>query len=95
MSKPPKSVVETVQKEFPEFAAEVESLQTEDLNARIARLAKDNQEVQDAKEADEGLEIAKAVTAERSAPYREAKRAISLKVRYIINLLKDRGNPVL
>ena len=81
----------SVQKEMPEFANEVEKLDTAELNNRLAQLAKDGAEVEAAKEADEPLQTARAQAKEFAAPYREAKKAIKMKSNYIIDLLKGRG----
>lgn len=86
-----KSVTETVQKEMPEFASEVAALESTDLNARLAQLAKDLVAVSDAQEGDDGLADAKANATELGAPYRDAKKTIRLKSRYLVQLLKVRG----
>lgn len=88
MARPKVSLVDKVRKEFPEFATEIDSLSQEQMDARIAQLAKDAEDVQDAKDADEALEDAQANAALLNAPYREAKKAIRLKSRYIMAMLK-------
>ncbi len=62
-----------------------------DLIGRLAHYAKEAEAVEDAKEADEELEQAKESAAQLAAPYRDAKKAIRLKSRYIISLLKEKG----
>lgn len=86
-----KSLPEQMHENNPEFAAEVAGMSAEQLNARLAQLAKDAEAVSDAKEADEELEKAKALVSELSAPYRDAKKAIRLKSRYVISLIKEKG----
>jgi len=86
-----KSVEQVVQEEMPEFAAEVASLSKEELNARLAQLAKDSEAVEQAKDGDQELEGARALASELAAPYRDGKKAIRTKSKYIISLLKDRG----
>lgn len=91
MNKPKVSISEKVQKEMPEFAAEVANLSSDQLDERLAQLAKDAEAIETAKEEDEGLEEARAKAVELTAPYRDGKKAIRLKSRYIIGLLKDKG----
>ncbi len=79
------------QKEFPEFTAEVESLSTEEINARLAQFAKDSVENDNAKANDSDLETARATVNEYAAPYREAKKAIKVKSDYLVSLLNGRG----
>ena len=86
-----KSLEQQVRDDLPEFAAEVASATDEQLDARLAQLAKDTEAVNEAKEADEELKEAQESVKAMSAPYREAKKHISLKSRYIVGLLKDRG----
>lgn len=86
-----KDLRKTIAEEFPEFHAEVSSLSADQLDSRLAQLAKDESEVNKAKEEDEQLHTAREQLKEFSAPYREAKKAIKSKVAFIIELLKDRG----
>ena len=44
-----------------------------------------------AKEGDEELENAKALASELSGPYRDVKKAIRQKTKYVIGLLTDKG----
>lgn len=80
-----------VQKDYPEFADEIHSLSSDELNGRLARMAKDLEIVEDEKEADEKLNETRAALAELAGPYRDSKKAIKLKSKYIIALLKERG----
>jgi len=77
--------------EFPEFVAEVSSAKDAELDSRLSALAKSLEEVRETQEADEGLAEAKATASELGAPYRDAKKAISAKSRFIVELLKERG----
>jgi len=87
-----KSLEQQVKEEMPEFVSEVASASTEQLDARLAQLAKDLEAVNDAKEADEELKEARETASAMAQPYRDAKKHIALKSRYIVSLLKDRGN---
>jgi hypothetical protein len=91
MARQKKSIVEKVQEEMPEFAGEVAGLGVDMLNARLAQLAKDSQANEQAKEDDEDLESARANASELGAPYRDAKKAINLRSKYIIKLIEDKG----
>ncbi len=94
MSKPKKSIQETVQKEMPEFAAEVAELSVDELDFRLAQNAKDTEGVEQAKDEDLSLEEARALASELAQPYREAKKALGLKSKYIISLIKEKGGEV-
>jgi hypothetical protein len=91
MSRPKVNLTEKVQKELPEFVSEVASLSVEQLDARLAQLAKDADAVEQAKEADEALEQARERAAELNAPYVDSRKALRLKSRYIVELLKEKS----
>lgn len=91
MARPKVDIREKVQKEFPEFTDTVNSLSVSELNERIATYAKESEAVEKAKEEDEALEDAKGVVQELSAPYKDAKKAIRMKIRYMIALIQDQG----
>ena len=91
MSRSKRSLEEEVKERMPEFVDEVVSLSVDDLNARLSRLAKDNEANEEAKEEDDELTEARELVTELSAPYREAKKFIRLRSKYIIQLLKEKG----
>lgn len=91
MARQKKTIQEVIQAEFPEFVQEVGGLGADELNRRLATLAKNLEESETAKEEDQELEEAKATAAELAAPYRDAKKAIRAKSKYIISLLKEKG----
>jgi len=80
-----------VEKEYPDFAHEVARMDVDGLNQRLLGYTKSSEEVEQAKENDEGLERAKEQVKELSAPYRETKKALRLKMRYIMNRIKEMG----
>jgi hypothetical protein len=86
-----KSIQEIIAKENPEFVEEVSKLSLEEIDARLAQLAKDSEAMQEQKDANEALSLAREVAKELNAPYVDAKKAIRLKSRYLISLLKDKG----
>jgi len=61
------------------------------LNNRLLDFAKYAEDVEDAKDADEALDKARAQAVELASPYREAKKAIRMKMRYLITLIKEKG----
>lgn len=91
MARTKKSVQEKVQAEFPEFANELGGASVDQLNTRLANLAKALEESESAKEADEELERAQALVGELGAPYKDVKKAVRLKTKYVISLLRDKG----
>ena len=91
MARPKKSTKEKVQKEYPEFASEVDSLQLADLEKKISTYAKEEEKVAQAREEDSELNALSEQKAELEGPYRDAKKAIRLKIKYLIELVKDKG----
>lgn len=91
MARTKKSIVEKVQEEMPEFAGEVAGLSVESLNQRLATIAKAQQENDEAQEDDEDLGKAKAHAKELGAAYREPRKALKLKSKYIVGLIKEKG----
>lgn len=91
MARAKKSLQEKVQEELPEFASEVAGASVQDLNNRLAELAKASEQSEQAKEDDEELIEAQAHASELAAPYRDAKKMIRLKSRYIIATIKEKG----
>lgn len=91
MARAPKTIQEKVQKEFPEFAADVDALSVSDLEARLSKLAKDFEAVDDAQKADEELKSTKVMASELAAPYTDAKKATRLKTKYVIASIRDKG----
>lgn len=84
-----KSVEQRLADINPEFMREVQQLSPEQLDRRLSQLAKDAEAVQQAQEADETLQQAKAELKELNAPYREGKVAIKLKTRYVIHRINE------
>jgi hypothetical protein len=89
-----KSVTERVFAEYPGFASEAESMSESELRARLSNMAIELAETEKAQEDDAWLESAKTQVAELSAPYRETKKAIQLKSRYVALVLEQRGKGI-
>lgn len=94
MARPKKNIQEKVQKEYPDFVTTVDGLSVADLESKLANYAKEQQKVDEAQENDEDLERAKAEVSELAGPYRDARKALKLKMRYIVELIKDKGGNV-
>lgn len=91
MAKSKKNIRIVVKENHPEFADEVAAANTEQLNERLAELAKGREQINDTKDADEEYKEAKETAATLGAPYKDGIKVVSLKSRYIIAILKDRG----
>ncbi len=86
-----KSVQQEIKESNPEFHDEIVGLSKEDLDSRIVQLVKDLEEVDNAKEQDEGLQALRQQAKEAGAPYRDAKKAIKVKIKFILETLESRG----
>lgn len=91
MAKESKTIQEKVQAEFPEFVESVNGLSVEQLEKRLSDYAKHRDDVEESKKADAGLESAKAMVSEMSAPYNDALKAINMKSKYIVAYIKEKG----
>jgi len=86
-----KSFSEKIQDEMPEFADEVAGLNVPDLNARLAAIARAQQENDEKQEEDEELQEARTTASELAKAYTEPKKALKLKTKYIVKLIKEKG----
>ena len=86
-----KTVQEQVQKDYPEFVSTVDGLSVQDLEGKLSSYAKEADKVRVAREEDEELTRTKALATELSGPYKDALKAIALKTKYIIELIKEKG----
>lgn len=75
------------QKQHPDFTSEVDSLNPDELKARVVQLQQALQESEEAMEADDGLNQARDQAREFAAPYLDVRKAVKLKTSYILNLL--------
>lgn len=94
MARPKEDIKTKVQKEFPDFTEVVDGLSIEQLEKRLSSYAKEGEAVETARENDEALQDAKDLVAELSGPYKDAKKAIRLKTKYIISLIEEKGGEV-
>jgi hypothetical protein len=89
--KAPLSFTEKVQKEMPEFAAEVAALSSDAIDSRLAELSRNHEEVQEAKRGDEELQEAKNLSRALGEPYGDAIKVIRTKAKYLVELQKGLG----
>lgn len=80
-----------IQKEFPDFCNEVDKLPAEALKARVVGLQQALEESEAHKENNDELHDARAAVQELAAPYRDVKKAVKLKTKYVLDLLKERS----
>lgn len=74
-----------------EFMESVMGLSNKDLEARISQMQKALDESEEHREANEALKNAKDEVKLLSGPYNDVKKAVKLKTKYIITLLKEKG----
>ena len=88
---PKKPIEQKIREDYPEFFEVCQTLKSEDIDTRLAQLAKDMESVAEAQDGDDQLREAKEKYSAYASPYREAKNALRLKTRYLIKLQKERG----
>lgn len=91
MSKSKKSLEQVIREEYPEFAEAIDAATAADMDNRLAELAKNHEQVVEAKDADDGLAAAREEANNLAAPYNDSLKLIRLKSRYIIKILKERA----
>lgn len=74
-----------------EFKEEVDRLSVPQLEARITNMQKQLEESEEHKEANVKLNNAKAEVKELSGPYNDVKKAVKVKTKYIIALIREKG----
>jgi hypothetical protein len=85
------STRDQIEKLYEGFAAEVETLTAEELKARIVRMQETLGESEAHKEANDSLKEARQAVSELAGPYNDVKKAVKLKTKYILELLKEKG----
>jgi hypothetical protein len=74
-----------------EFKEEVDSLSIAQLESRITTMQKGLEESEEHREANEPLRRAKDEVAELNGPYNDVRKAVKIKTKYIIQLLRSKG----
>lgn len=85
-----KSLIEVIQKEMPEWFAEVAGLSTEAVNERLAQNSKDLSGVEKEQDDDKDLNDSRERTRQFNAPYVDAKKALKLKRQFLVSLVSDK-----
>lgn len=86
-----KTLAEIVEKEYPDFVEDVQGLDAATLRSRLSTYAIELDRSEQAKEDDEAYQTAKALASELGAPYRDIEKALKLKRKYIVKLIKEKG----
>lgn len=88
------------QKEFPKryknnlptgFEEGVQSMDTDDIKKKIFECQAHSYEIDKAKDADEKLQAAKELVKDLSAPYSDAQKVETAKLKYCFFVLESRG----
>lgn len=74
-----------------EFKETVDRMSVKDLEGRITQMQKDLADSEEHRENNKVLKDAKDKVSELSGPYNDVKKAIKVKTKYIIELIKEKG----
>jgi hypothetical protein len=75
-----------------DFKDTISGSTVDEINARIAEVAKSEEENQKAKKDDQDLAEKKAQATEAGAQYKEASKMNRLRIRYAMRVLGDKGS---
>ena len=87
-------VMKKVEKDYPEFVDAINTLSGNDLEKRILEYAKEQERIDEELSNNEVIKTIKENLKETRTPFVDAKKAVKLKMRYLMALLDDRGQPV-
>ena len=82
--------MDKIEKEYPEFCREVQGLDSNHLMDRVVSLQQALQESEEHKEENEALNSARQLVSELSGPYRDVKKAVKAKTKYLLHLLETK-----
>lgn len=91
MARAKKSNKEKVQAEYPDFVEETQGLTIDQLEKKIGVYAKEQEKAVKFKEEDTALNDAKEQVKELSGPHRDVAKALKLKIRFMCELVKEKG----
>lgn len=74
-----------------EFKEEVDALSIASLEARITRMQKDLDESEEHKKNNSALQKVSSEKSELEGPYKDVKKSVQVKTKYIIELIKEKG----
>lgn len=89
--KPKKNIQEIAQKEYPDFTDAVARLSVAELEKRLVEYAKETENVQTELEENKTISELKDKLAEAKGPYNDTKKALRIKMRYLMSLVKEKG----
>ena len=89
--KVPLTFAQKVEKELPEFTAEVAGLDVQAIKNRIANYAKELEDSEQHKENNQELADAQAEVTTLAGPYKDVRKAVRMKTRYLLGLMKEKG----
>jgi hypothetical protein len=87
----PKTLREKTEKEFPDFVKEVDGLNIQEMEKRISNYAKELEDSEQHKEDNQALKDAHAEVTELAGPYKDVKKAVKVKTRYLIASIREKG----
>lgn len=90
-SRKPKTLREKIETEFPEFADEAVTLAIPQMEKRISDMQKEFQDSEQHRTENPDLNQAKNEVKELSSSYNEVKKAVSLKTKYLVTLIREKG----
>lgn len=80
-----------VEKKYNSFVEETNGMSVSDLNARLNKLVKDNDDIQTAMDDNQKITDAKELLKELKGPYTDGIKENKLKIKYLIELIKEKG----
>jgi hypothetical protein len=86
-----KTTYDKVNEIDPSFASEVFSLKDEELNGKLALMAKHRAEIEEAKSSDEDLRRLRDEIKVAGESYSQPLKGIKLKTKLVVEILKGRG----
>ena len=86
-----KSTYDKLKEIDPQFLENIQSAAKENLDGKIVELTKYQEEISEAKKADPDLQRLQEQVRFANAGYRETQGAIKLKIKYVVELLKSKG----
>lgn len=86
-------MMKKVEKDYPEFVEIINTLSGTDLEKRILEYAKEQERIDEELDSNEIIKAIKDNLKETRSPFVDAKKAVKLKMKYLMALLDDRGHP--
>lgn len=87
----PKTLLEKVDVEYPGFAEEVLGLNVQQLDKRIADMQKELEKSEQHKAENQDLRDTSASLEQLRGPYKDVKKAVGLKTKFLVSLIREKG----